>query len=306
MEDYKKTQGMVFNIQRYSIQDGPGVRTTIFVKGCPLSCKWCSNPESQSGDKELTYRYSSCKHCQRCVAACPIGAISHDEDGIHIDRARCDGCGACLKVCMPSALSWSGNIMTAEEAVKPVLRDKDFYDNGGGGCTCSGGEILMQPDFVAAVFRICHENGIHTNADTTGFGSTEAMKKVLEYADMVYFDLKHIDSEEHRRMTGVPMEQILENLSLAASMRYVVIRIPLIPGYNDSDEVILGMCKIVKERTGGKSPMNILPYHRYGANKYRMIDRVYELDDIEPPTQEKLEHIRELIEGQGLTCIIEK
>ncbi len=304
--DYTNTQGMVFNIQRYSIADGPGVRTTVFLKGCPLRCLWCSNPESQSGEREVCYRYSSCKACGKCVQACPNGAITLMEDGVHIDREKCTVCGACVKKCLPGALSISGKLMTVEEAFQVVKRDKDYYDQGGGGCTCSGGEILMQPDFVAGLFRMCRENGIHTNADTSGYGSAEAMRKILEYSDLVYFDLKHPDSEAHKRMTAVGNESILRNLGIAADMGVeTVIRVPLIPSYNDSDEDITALCRIVQDVTGGKAAINILPYHRYGSNKYRMLDRTYELEDLQPPSPEELAQIKTIVEGFGLTCMIE-
>lgn len=299
------TKGRTFNIQRYSIADGPGIRTTVFVKGCPLSCKWCSNPESQSPERQVAYRNTSCKACGKCVAACPKQCMVLDEDGIHIDREVCDVCGACIKKCLPGALSYSGKDMTALEAFKVVMRDKDYYEKEGG-CTCSGGEILMQPDFVAAVFAQCRENGIHTNADTSGFGSEEAMRKILEYADMVFFDLKHMDPEEHKRMIGVSNELILKNLDICMhSDAVVVIRVPLIKGYNDTDENIIAMCETLK-KIGGQTPeIQILPYHNYGENKYRMIDEVYELEGMESPSQETKDHVKELIESMGFACKVE-
>ena len=261
------TKGRTFNIQRYSIADGPGIRTTIFVKGCPLSCKWCSNPESQSPERQVAYRNTSCKACGKCVAACPKQCMTLDEDGIHIDRKVCDVCGACIKKCLPGALSYSGKDMTAQEAFKVVLRDKDYYEKDGG-CTCSGGEILMQPDFVAAIFAQCRENGIH--------------------------------------MTGVGNEVILKNLDICMhSDAKVVIRVPLIKGYNDSDENITAMCETLK-KIGGQTPViSVLPYHNYGENKYRMIDEVYELTGMESPSQETKEHVKELIESMGFDCRVE-
>ena len=299
------TTGRTFNIQRYSIADGPGIRTTIFLKGCPLSCKWCSNPESQSPERQIAYRNTSCKACGKCVAACPKQCMTLDEDGIHIDRKVCDVCGTCVKKCLPGALSYSGKDMTALEAFKVVLRDKDYYEKDGG-CTCSGGEILMQPDFVAAIFAQCRENGIHTNADTCGCGSEEAMRKILEYSDMVFFDLKHMDSAEHKRMTGVGNEVILKNLDICMhSDAQVVIRVPLIKGYNDNDENITAMCETLK-KIGGQTPViSVLPYHNYGENKYRMIDEVYELTGMESPSQETKEHVKELIESMGFACKVE-
>ncbi len=160
-------EGIVFNIQRYSIDDGPGVRTTVFFKGCPLSCLWCSNPESQNPQPEVTYRYTSCKRCGTCVEACPLGIITLEEDGVHIDRKACDKCYKCVEACVPEALRVSGDRMTVDEVFKVVGRDRDFYKVSGGGCTASGGEILMQADFVAELFRRCREESIHTCADTT-------------------------------------------------------------------------------------------------------------------------------------------
>ncbi len=300
-------QGVIFNIQRYSLDDGPGMRTTVFLKGCPLSCLWCSNPESQDGAPMVSYRYTSCKACGSCAKACPKAAITLGSDGIHIDRALCDRCGACIKACVPQALRWSGELKTTEEIMKTVRRDKVYYQTSGGGVSCSGGEILAQADFVSEIFRLCREEGIHTCADTCGFGSQEAMRKVLKYSDLVYFDLKHMDSKKHFEYTGVGNEVIKQNLSLTLETGVpVVIRVPLIPEHNTDEENLRALAGVVKSLGGGGDHVSLLPYHNYGSNKYRMIDRSYPLEGLRRLTPEEEQSIKELIEACGLTCKISK
>lgn len=300
-------EGIVFNIQRYSIDDGPGVRSTVFLKGCPLSCLWCSNPESQNPLPEVTYRYTSCKRCGSCVKACPNGLISLEEDGIHIDRKSCVRCGKCIEACVPEALKMSGRKMTVDEVFKTVKRDIDFYRASGGGVTCSGGEILSQADFVTELFKRCRAEGINTCADTSGYGTPEAMEKILEYSDLVYFDLKHLDPAEHERLCGLKNDLILKNLAIAAKSGVdIVIRVPLIPGYTNSEENLRAVAKTVVETAGEKTPVNILPYHRYGANKYRMIDMKYQLEDVSELKPEELEQAKQIIESFGLKCEISK
>jgi len=298
--------GIVFNIQRYSIDDGPGVRTTVFMKGCPLTCLWCSNPESQCGLPEVTYRYTSCKRCGTCVKVCPEQAVTLSDDGVHIDRVKCTVCGECVKNCLPEALQISGKGMTLDEVWKVVKKDADYYEASGGGVTASGGEILAQADFVAALFKRCREAGYHTCADTSGFGDPAALLKILEYADLVYFDLKHMDPEAHRQYMGQSNELILNNLELVVKTGVpLVIRAPLIPGYNNSDENLRAMAAKVAE-IAKDSVVNLLPYHRYGANKYRMIDMTYQLEDVPELTSDELLHAKEIIESYGLKCEISK
>jgi pyruvate formate lyase activating enzyme len=299
-------EGIVFNIQRYSIDDGPGVRTTVFLKGCPLTCPWCSNPESWNPLPEVAWRYTSCKKCGTCVETCPLGIITLDEDGVHIDRNSCDRCGKCVESCVQEALRMSGTKMTVEEVYNVVKRDMDYYKLSGGGLTCSGGEILMQADFVAELFKRCRKNDIHTCADTSGLGSKQAMEKILAYTDLVYYDLKHMDAAEHKRICGQSNDLILRNLALVVERGIpMVIRVPLIPGYNDSDENITAMAKTVAE-LAKETTINILPYHRYGENKYRMIDMKYQLKDVRYPTEKELDRAKRIIESFGLKCEISK
>ncbi len=297
-------EGIVFNIQRYSIDDGPGVRTTVFVKGCPLTCLWCSNPESQNPMPEVTYRYTSCKQCGACVKACPVQAISLTQDGIHINRKTCIRCEACIRSCVWDALKMSGKRMTVDEVFQTVMKDIDYFEVSGGGVTASGGEILTQPDFVAELFRRCREAGIHTCADTSGFGEAAAMEKILTYCDLVFFDLKHMDPVLHELYCGQSNELILSNLALVIKKQVpVVIRVPLIPGYNNSEEHLNALARAVAE-LGKDIPVNLLPYHRYGANKYRMVDMVYQLEELRSLTREELEAAKTMIESFGLTCTI--
>ena len=301
MEDYSQITGTVFNIQRYSIDDGPGVRTTVFVKGCPLRCLWCSNPESQSPAPQWCYRYTSCKQCGKCMTVCPEHALTMGPEGLIHDKERCTLCGKCVKKCLYEALSISGKIMTAQEAYNVVKRDKDYYDPDGG-CTCSGGEILAQPDFVAAVFRLCRENGIHTNADSSGYGSREALEKIAEYADMFYYDLKFVSSDDHEKYTGVKNELILDNLRfLVQQKKEIVIRVPLIPGVNASEMDLHRLGKTVRELTPD-SLVSLLPYHEYGKNKYRMLQMEYRMPETPAMTEEEKLAAKQIIESYGLRC----
>ncbi|MCL1829402.1 MAG: glycyl-radical enzyme activating protein [Oscillospiraceae bacterium] len=302
--DYADIEGLVFNIQRYSIDDGPGVRTTVFLKGCPLACDWCSNPESISPLPQLSHRYTSCTNCGTCAGVCPNGAISQGEEGPEIDRGKCVVCGTCVKKCLPEALSISGKKMTVKEVYKTVKRDKDYYDEGGGGCTCSGGEILMQPDFVAGLFRMCRENGINNTADTSGYGSREALDKIMEYTDLFYYDLKHIDPEIHRQRTGRDNGIVLDNLRYIAERKIpIVIRIPLIPGITNTDENLSGTAKLIKE-ISPDSAVSLLPFHEYGSNKYRMTGSVYKMQGTPPLSEEEKKRAKEIFISCGLTCTV--
>jgi len=297
-------EGIVFNIQRYSIDDGPGVRTTVFMKGCPLTCLWCSNPESQNYHPEITWRYTSCKQCGTCVDTCPEKAISLTGGEIAVDRKKCDLCGKCVETCLPEALSISGKRMTVDEVFAVVKRDYDYYEASGGGVTASGGEILGQADFVAALFKKCREAGIGTCADTSGFGDGAAFGKILEYSDLVLFDLKHMDPDEHTRACGQSYEPIMRNFDLAIKSGIkTVVRVPLIPDYNTSDEVLAKIAEAVKERIGN-AEVNIMPYHSYGANKYRMLGKVYQLENLRELLHQEKTQAKTIFESYGLKCKI--
>ncbi len=300
-------EGTIFNIQRYSLDDGPGLRTTIFIKGCPLKCPWCSNPESQDPRPMVAYRYTSCKACGNCVRVCPQKAISLDGGGVHIDRSSCDRCGACVRGCVYEALRWSGESKTVEQLMKIVKRDKIYYQTSGGGVTCSGGEILGQPDFVAEIFRQCRAEGIHTCADTSGFGSEEAMRKIMEHTDLVYFDIKHMDASKHEEYTGVKNDAILRNLSVALEAGIpVVIRVPLIPEHNCGEENLRATEEYARSLGHGVDHVSLLPYHNYGANKYRMIDRSYPLEGLRRLSPEEENRAKEIMESYGLKCALSK
>ena len=300
-------EGTIFNIQRYSIQDGPGMRTTVFVKGCPLKCLWCSNPESQDPEPVISNRYTACKKCGKCVQVCPRSAVDLTEEGVSIDRSKCDGCGNCIDACFYDAMHWTGEVVTVDKVMKTVLRDKMYYETSGGGVTCSGGEILSQPDFVAEIFRRCREEGIHTNADTCGWGTEEAVRKVMAEADLCYYDLKHLDPEKHREYTGVDNARILRNLELTLSLGVkTVIRVPLIPEHNADEEHLRALAAYVKSLGEGVDSVCFLPYHSYGENKYRMIGRTYPLEGLRKLTEEEVRRAVEIVESFGLRAAVSK
>jgi pyruvate formate lyase activating enzyme len=296
------TTGTVFNIQRYSIDDGPGIRTTVFFKGCPLSCVWCSNPESQNLAPELMHRSSLCKQCFRCVEACPETAITVGANGIVIDRDLCTVCGECVNVCPHDAMRITGEEMSVDQVFDVVKRDADFYEDSGGGVTLSGGEVLLQPAFALALLQRLKEAGFHTCVDTSGQGSTEGLRQLIPYVDLFYFDIKHLDPRIHRSETGIANENILRNFAVVATSGVpLVVRVPVVPGFNDTVDAIADIADLVATRAPGGT-VHLLPYHRYGQQKYAMLGLDYELDAAETPSQEFLDAARKIMESRGLVC----
>ena len=294
--------GTVFNIQRYSIDDGPGIRTTVFFKGCPLRCSWCSNPESQNPEPELMHRDSVCKRCFRCVSVCPVGAVSVGANGIVIDRELCDSCGVCVDACTHEAMTISGKEMSVDEVFAVVKRDADYYRDSGGGVTLSGGEVLLQPEFARALLQRFREAGFHTCVDTSGDGDEEGLRALIPYVDLFYFDIKHVDSRAHRAETGRPSDRILRNFDEVASSGVpVVVRTPVIPGFNDNVDAITDIADLVAIRLPGGT-MHLLPYHRYGQQKYEMLGLEYEMPSAERPSQEFMAGARKIVESRGLEC----
>lgn len=306
-------QALVFNIQGFSIQDGPGVRTTIFLKGCPLHCLWCANPESQLFCCDLLHTRSKCVKCFRCAAACRHGAVTLPadptaEDAFPVfDHKRCIDCAdhSCVNACHEAALETVGKLMSVEDVMDRVLSDEPFFRKSGGGVTVSGGEPLCHPEFVEELFAECKDNYIHTCIETTGFCDWEKFKKVLAHTDLVLYDLKHMDPAEHKRLTGVDNHLIKENLKKLVNETSVnvVVRIPTIPGLNDSEENMEATAAYMREIGAGK--VHLLPYHRMGMGKYEGIGRDYLVsDDTVTPSNERMEQLRAIFQARGLSCYI--
>jgi pyruvate formate lyase activating enzyme len=292
--------GTVFDIKKFSIHDGPGIRTTVFFKGCPLRCWWCHNPESQAPGPELMVRASRCIQCEACLSACTRGAISRDSGGISTDAAKCVACGACAEVCYAEARQIVGREMTVAQVMAEIERDVPFYDESGGGVTFSGGEPLLQPDFLLALLRACQEREIHTALDTCGFAPWETIDAVREYVDLFLYDLKLMDDDGHLKFTGVSNDLILRNLqALSRRGHDIVVRVPVIPGINDDEEHVrqIGTFVACLPRL---HQVDLLPYHRAGADKYRRLRKVYELPDARPPSDGRMAEIVQVLRGFGL------
>ncbi len=266
-------KGIIFNIQRYSIHDGPGIRTTVFFKGCPLRCFWCQNPESQGNEAEIFLIKSNCRLCGRCVAVCPTGASSLLEDNAAIDRGKCIGCGKCLEVCPGEARKLVGAYVTKNEVMREVMRDVKFYENSGGGVTLSGGDPVAQPEFALSILRSSKEAGLHTVLDTCGHVAWSTMRRLLEYADLVFFDIKTIDAKRHRAATGMSNHLILENAKRIAGYRPMRVRVPIIPNFNNSPEDVRTIARFVREELG-EIEMELLPYNKLGEVKYERLGKI--------------------------------
>lgn len=286
--------GVVFDTQRYSIHDGPGIRTIIFLKGCPLHCPWCANPESQHHSAELWYNKALCIGCGECISVCPGGNISRGEGGLSVDFSRCTACGTCAEVCCARALSIVGREVSVGEMLKVIERDRIFYEKSGGGVTLSGGEPLMQSSFAAALLAECKERGISTAIETCGYAAWEDVEKVLPFTDLFLYDLKIFDAEEHRRILGMGNERILYNLKrITAEGGEVIVRVPLIPNFTDSAENLRAILRYAEE--AGVQCVNVLPYHRLGEVKYERLGRSYHVEG-QPQTKQA---VRELLDRAG-------
>jgi pyruvate formate lyase activating enzyme len=292
--------GIVFDIQRYSINDGPGIRTLVFLKGCFMRCSWCSNPESQAGTIQVGHSAARCRRCRACISACRFDALRQDEDFIiKVDHERCTLCLECLSACPAGALRAIGKEMTVPEVVDEVSRDNVFYRRSGGGVTLSGGEPLFQFDFLKSLLHELHEGYLHTALETTGAFDWGGIEQLLPDLDLILYDIKTTDNESHRRHTGVENTQVMENLlKLNDTETPVWLRLPIIPTCND-DEANLARIGELAARLTCVKRICLLPYHALGVGKYQQIGLRYQLGELDPPSEERLRAIESRLRKQA-------
>lgn len=292
--------GYIFDIQRFSVQDGPGIRTTVFFKGCPMSCIWCSNPESQKRSAELLYRANLCCQCYRCIEACPNQAIRVLADGsLEYDRSICQGCGKCEEVCLNGARRITGKLMNVEEVMEIVMKDRDYYRKSGGGVTASGGEPTSQPAFLSELFQKCQGRGLHTTLDTCGYVDWDTLEPILDHVDLALYDIKSVDNKLHKQLTGVGNEVVLNNARQIVSKGVpIIIRIPLVPDCTSSPENIQDIAQFALELGGVE--VNLLPYHKFGLGKYEALGLNYQLDEIEALKAEQVDYLAEKARSYGV------
>ncbi len=304
----ESVRGLVFNIQRFSLHDGSGIRTLVFLKGCPLSCLWCANPEGQGYAPELACRPEKCigvTECDRCREVCEVDAIRFGQEGrVEIDRERCTGCGACVDACPSKALELFGTWMSVDELIRVVEEDGSFYARSGGGVTLSGGEPLAQTAFALAFLDKARTRGIDTAVETSGLCRWEDLEQVCRLVNQVFFDVKILDRRRHEEGAGVGNERILENLWRLSEVfpdLPVTVRTPVVPGFNDAPEDIRAIGDFLDRLPGGPVEYELLPYHRFGESKYGQLGKVYPLQGLEPPKKEQIEDLRHLLERSSLT-----
>lgn len=286
---------LIFDIKRYAINDGPGIRMVIFLKGCNLRCAWCHNPESVSTMKEQMYAVAKCIRCGICVAACSEEAISLSPDGIETDASLCKKCGRCADVCPTKALELSGKLLSVDEIMKEIEKERVFFEQSGGGITISGGEPLLHPEFLIELLDECGRQGVHRAVDTAGLVNSKILLEVAKRTDLFLFDLKLMNPEKHRKWVGVPNEEILKNLTLLAkSGANINIRIPLIGGVNDDAENIEATAHFVAALSGERKSVNLLPYHKIAQSKYQKLGRTDEFQLLEEPTKESQQRALEI------------
>lgn len=297
--------GTIFNIQKFSVHDGPGIRTTVFMKGCPLECLWCANAESMNPNSEPGFIRSRCDNCEKCLEICPEKAIYTDSNNdIQFNRDRCNACGECVAVCSPRAISIYGRRVTIDEVFKEISKDKTFYEGSSGGITASGGEPLQQADFVASLFQKCKENGIETCLDTSGYSNPDKFREVLAFTDYILYDIKHMDSDSHKHFTGVINNLILVNAAISAESGIpMLFRIPLIKEVNDTEANIRETAEFIKQ-LGNNGTIELLPYHRLGIGKYQTLNKSYLGEEFLAPTSEETEAVKKIIEEYGISCSV--
>jgi pyruvate formate lyase activating enzyme len=293
--------GLVTNIQRYSTQDGPGIRTTVFFKGCPLDCWWCHNPEGRFGSPEVIVQETRCIRCGECVKVCPTGSPAQG-GGPREPSRECTRCGACVDACPTGARQMAGERRSADDVLAEVLRDRLFFDESKGGVTFSGGEPLMQPQFLEGLLDACRARGIHTAVDTCGYAPVERFMSIARTVDLFLYDLKAVDDAKHVEYTGVSNSVILGNLrQLGAVHRNIWLRGPIIPTLNDSDDQLDALARFAAA-IPGVTQVNLLPYHRTGVQKFKRLGLAYRLEHLRPPSPERMESALSRFRAFGLNA----
>jgi len=304
-------KGIVTDIQRYSIHDGPGIRTVVFFKGCPLSCFWCCNPETQSFQPELEFMHRLCQQCGRCVQVCAEKAVNPDlncPETEKIDRKKCTLCQKCVLACPSGALKIVGKLMTMKEVMEIVLKDVAFYRRSGGGVTLSGGEPLAQPEFAYELLKDCHNHNVNTAMETCGLAPRNIFEKILPYTDLFLYDIKLISTEKHQAMTGVKNEVILSNLRwLRQNQANIILRIPLIPGINMDLSDYVALSDLVSELE--ITEVNLMPFHQLGKDKYSHLGRAYPLKNqtdlrLNETARQRMFEIQEMLQSRHIKVLI--
>jgi len=292
--------GLIFDIKRYAIHDGPGIRTTVFLKGCPLRCQWCHNPEGQESTPEIMVRSARCvEECLDCISQCPQSAISKDGEVIWVDQSKCDFCAKCREVCVYEAIDIIGREVDVRDVVDEIEKDRIFFDESGGGISLSGGEPLMQPDFLEALLEEFKKREIRITVDTCGYAPFDVLDRIRENVDLFLYDIKVMDDKKHKEYTGVSNQLIIENLrKLSEKGANIAIRIPIIPGVNDDEENIQSIAEYLQSLKNIKQ-INLLPFHRGGIEKYKGLGKKTQAKTVEPPSSEKIEGIKKMLENSG-------
>lgn len=295
--------GIICEIEKFAIHDGPGIRTVVFFKGCPLRCLWCSNPETLKMNPQVYYNMNKCISCFSCINVCDDNSIEKNGDKITINRDKCISCDKCIDICPVGALSKVGKDITVDKLFEEIIKDEAYFRNSGGGVTLSGGEVLLQSEFAAEFLKKCKEEYIHTAIETSGYADIDIIKKVIRYTDFIMYDIKHTDDDTHKKLTGVSNKKIIDNLKKISELnKKIVIRIPLIHGLNDSDTNIRNTCLIAE--LCGIQEIHILPYHEMGKEKYRQLEKKYSLGGDNRNSDKNLSRVKNIIESYNIKCVV--